>query len=164
MTRAAALIGIEQSLLGHPYQLGAKWAGTAWPAPRSPIDCSGIQSFAERKLFEIYPTVQVQTAAGPLPVHEMLARFEGSWRQGAFCRPVAKALALGPTGAGLFLFLRPKETRHGHVALCCGWGKTIEARGGHGVVIVGAAENAKRLTQAGWWVGKADWLHVEVDS
>jgi len=162
MTRATILIGLEQAVLGHPYALGGKWAGTAWPAPGKATDCSGLQSWAMRKLFEAHPTPMVQTAGGAMPLHEMLAHFEGSWGQGNLCRPVSKALMLGPTGAGLFLFLRPTTTRHGHVALCLGgMGKTIEARGGHGVVIVGAMDNARRLTQQGWWVGKADWLFVE---
>ena len=162
MTRAAVLIEIEKTVLGHPYGFGAKWRGAKWPAAGAAVDCSGLQSWAMAMLLDRYPVAMVQASAGPMPSQEFLSRFDGSWNQGALCRPVPKALALSPIGAGLFLLLRPDSTRHGHIALSLGCGKTIESRGSKGVCIVGAAENATRWLGARAWCGKLDFLFEKV--
>jgi len=164
MTRAAALIEIEKGVRGHPYLLGAKWSGTTWPEAGQPVDCSGLQTWAMAMLFDRYPVPMVQTAAGPMPTHEFLSRFQGSWAQGALCRPVPKVLALGPTGAGLFLLLRPDGSRHGHIALSLGYGRTIESRGSKGVCIVTAAQNATRWLSSRAWAGKLDVLFTDLDA
>lgn len=74
--------------------------------------------------------------------------WHGSVNQKDWCVPLevtdSVAYALGPKGVGLFLFMYPKGTRPGHVALSLGDGMTIECRARRGVDLVGAATNRRR--------------------
>jgi len=163
MTRAAAMIALAKEDLGKiGYLLGAKLG--PGPLPLHPkVDCSGeMHRIVERALLA-YPLDLITGCRGGVPVlmptHEFLAKFQGSAHQGDLCRKVPLAIALGPTGAGCFLFMRPKPDGHGHVALSLGWGRTFESRGSVGVCIVSAAKNLMR----GWdYAGKVDSFFCEI--
>jgi len=127
MTRAGLAIEAAREDIkrgGAAYKLGAKPALKGRLPKGAQSDCSG----AVRRWLAI---------AG-------VESRDGSVRQYEECRPVAVALALGPKGAGLLLFMTPKRGHPGHVALSLGNGRTVECRGGKGMCYVEAGVNRRR--------------------
>jgi cell wall-associated NlpC family hydrolase len=162
MTRARLAIDLAKEDLGKiTYLLGAKLGPGPLP-PNPVVDCSGFMSRVVARVLQLDPVDMVECNwngnSALLPTREFLARFQGSQNQGALGRKVSVALALGPTGAGLFLVMRP-QGGHGHIALSLGLGRTIESRGGKGICIVGALTNLRR----GWdYAMKLDYLFHDV--
>jgi cell wall-associated NlpC family hydrolase len=163
MTRTGLMIDLAREDIGKiKYLLGAKLGPGDLPLHPN-VDCSGaIHRWVERALLAapLDMVTVMQGGVGVLiPTQKFLARFHGSANQGDLCRHIPLTVALGPTGAGCFLFMRPSVGGHGHVALSLGWGKTIESRGGAGVCEVGPFTNLRRKWD---YAGKVDSLFLEV--
>lgn len=136
--------------LGMAYEFGAKppLEGDRTPAMRT--DCSG----AVRRWVAQAGVSHIRRPDGRTIT---VNAWNGSVVQYESLRAVPVAVALGANGIGLFLFIPPRGSIPGHVALSLGHGYTLEARGSEGVCIVRPSENRSR----GWdRAAKMDELYI----
>ena len=135
MTRVQLAIMAGLRRLGDPYLMRGL-EGKPLLTGRRETDCSGFLQVivAEAEIERI--------TKGDKSIR--IRDWAGSVIQFNWCREIPVSTALGRKGIGTFLFIKPRGSIAGHVALSLGHGYTLEARGSEGVCIVRPETNAKR--------------------
>jgi len=137
MTRVQLAIMAGLRRLGDPYLMRGL-EGKPLLTGRRETDCSGfIQVIVAEAEIE-------RIVKGDKSIR--IRDWAGSVMQYDWCRDIPVSAALGKNGIGTFLFIKPRGSIAGHVALSLGHGYTLEARASEGVCIVRPETNAKR----GW--------------